>query len=93
MRLVEGDTVEIVLASDSLLRAASIVYGLPLTTALLGAASAYVFSMGDAMAALAALLGLVAGVAAARLYLARRQCLRQFEPVIASRLQPSEVGV
>lgn len=82
-----GDVVEISLAPDNLLRAALIVYGIPLLGALLAAAVAYGFSLGDVAAAVAALAGLFSGLVIARRRLDRQRCLRQFIPTISKCLQ------
>ena len=76
------DRVEVTLAPRNLLRAAVIVYGVPLAGGLGGAAAAYAFALGDAGAALAALFGLAAGLAASRWRLGQAACLRDFTPMI-----------
>ena len=82
-----GDRVRLELAGDSVLRAAGLVYGLPLSGALAGAALAWWSGAGDAAAALAALAGAVVGVATGRRRLHREACLRQFTPVVTARLE------
>lgn len=82
----EGDEVRIELAPDNLLRAALIVYGWPLVGAVSGAGAAYLAGGGDLGAALAALLGLAAGITAARRRLRRAACLRRFTPTVTARL-------
>lgn len=84
--IAENDFVEISLAPDNLLRAAAIVYGLPMLGALAGAAVAYALSLGDAAAAVAALLGLCFGIAVGRRRLRRTDCLRRFVPSVEKRL-------
>lgn len=76
------DVVEISLAPDNILRAAAIVYGLPMLGAIAGAAIAYVLVLGDAAAAVAALLGLGAGLAIGRWRLRQTNCLRRFTPSV-----------
>ena len=76
------DRVEILLAPENLLRAAFVVYGLPMIGAIAGAALAYAASLGDAAAALLALLGLGSGLGASRWRLRRADCLRRFTPRI-----------
>jgi sigma-E factor negative regulatory protein RseC len=81
--LDEGDTVSIELAPEHILRAAVIVYGLPLCGAAIAAAIAYLAGLGDAGAAALALLGLLAGLLAGRRRLDRQSCLAQFTPVVS----------
>lgn len=78
----EGDVVEVSLAQRNLLRAALIVYGLPMFGALIGAGLAYGLSLGDSGAALAALLGLATGCGISYRRLRSSNCLRQFTPSI-----------
>ena len=82
----EGDEVRVELAPDSLLHAALIVYGLPLAGAVIGAGIAYLAGGDDLGAAIAALLGLAAGMAAGRRRLRRAACLRRFTPTVTARL-------
>jgi sigma-E factor negative regulatory protein RseC len=84
--LHEGDTVQIELAPPNVLRAAAIVYGLPLSGAAIAAAIAYLAGLGDAGAAALALLGLVAGLYVGRRRLDRQACLAQFTPIVAARV-------
>lgn len=88
--LTAGDIVEISLATDSLLRASLLVYGLPLFMALAAVGLAYGLSLGDAAASVAALVGLILGLAIARRRIAQRVCLRQFTPVVSRRLRAGE---
>ena len=69
------DVVEVALAPHNLLRAAVIVYGLP----LLGA---YALDFTDAGAAIAALVGLGGGLMASRYRLQQASCLRRFTPTV-----------
>ena len=87
-----GDRVELVLATDRLLRASLISYGLPLLGALLGAGIAYLLALGDAAAALAAMAGIWAGWIVGRWQLDRGSCLQQFVPKIGRRLHTQESG-
>lgn len=80
--LSEGDQVRLTLAPDSILRAAIIIYGIPLLGAVVGAAAAYGLSFGDLGAAIAALAGLGAGLLVSRQRLNRAACLREFMPTI-----------
>jgi len=84
--LNEGDTVRIELAPSNVLRAAAIVYGLPLSGAAVAAASAYLAGLGDAGAAALAILGLFAGLYAGRRQLNRQACLAQFTPTVSARV-------
>ncbi len=75
-----GDDVVIDLAPQSVLAAATIVYGWPLAGAVVGAGFAYLGAYGDKAAAFAALGGLVAGGLLVRRRLSRTACLREFTP-------------
>lgn len=86
LQLKEGDLVEVALAPDNLLRAALIVYGLPMAGAVIAALLAYALSLGDVGAALAALAGLVAGLLLGRWRLRREDCLSRFVPTVDKRL-------
>lgn len=86
VRVREGDEVRIELAPSNLLRASLVVYGLPLSGAILGAALAYFAGLGELYAAMTALGGIVAGLAVARVRLRTADCLRQFTPTIVERL-------
>lgn len=83
--LEPGDTVKLALESATLLRAAWLAYGLPLTTmvAAVAAASASVESEAGAIASGA--VGLVAGAAAARRLLLKERGIRRFVPVALER--------
>ena len=82
LNIAVDDIVEISLAPDNLLQAALIVYGLPLLGAIGGAAIAYTLSLGDAAAAVAALLGLGAGLFVSRWRLRQTSCLHRFTPSV-----------
>ena len=86
LSLVKGDRVELVLATDRLLRATLISYGLPLLGALLLAAIAGLLELSDAAAAVATVAGIGAGWIAGRRLLERGSCLRQFVPIVGRRL-------
>ena len=79
----EGDVVALELAPANVLRAALIVYGLPLSGAAIGATLAYVLALGDAAAAAMAVVGLSGGVIAGRQRLASESCLARFTPTVA----------
>jgi len=81
-----GDLVSIMLEPRNVLRAAIIVYGYPLTGAVLTALVAYGVGLGDIAAALAALSGLVAGILIAKVRLQNTRCLRDFTPIVVDRL-------
>ena len=80
-----GDVVSIELAPGNVLRAALIVYGLPLAGAAAGAALAYAFALGDAGAAGAAIGGLLAGALGGRRRLRDETCLARFTPTVTRR--------
>ena len=82
----KGDEVRIELAPDSLLRAAWIVYGLPLVGALAGAGTAWLAGANDLGAAGAALGGVFMGVLSGRARLRRASCLQRFTPTVTARL-------
>ena len=77
-----GDSVQLALAPGTALRAAGLVYGLPLAAAACGAALAYLLGFGDPAAALAAVVGLFAGLVLARARL--RGCLKHFTPEVVA---------
>lgn len=85
LNLAEGDNVEIALTPNNLLRAALTVYGLPMLGAVAGAGLAYVMSLGDAAAAMAAILGLIGGLLVGRWRLRQAACLESFMPSIVKR--------
>ena len=87
MDIAVQDVVEISLAPDNLLRAAIIVYGLPMIGAVIGAVIAYALSFGDVVAALAALTGLGSGLVLSRWRLQQTDCLQRFVPSIERRLK------
>jgi sigma-E factor negative regulatory protein RseC len=90
--LAEGDSVEISLASENLLKAALIVYGMPLSGAITAAGLAYLAQLGDSIAALAALAGLLIGLFVGRWFLSRGECLENFVPYVEKRLQSPQTG-
>ena len=85
----EGDVVALELAPGNVLRAALIVYGLPMAGAAIGAALAYMLALGDAVAAVTALVGLCAGALAGRQRLASESCLARFTPTLARAVKGS----
>jgi sigma-E factor negative regulatory protein RseC len=83
----EGDEVRIEIAPANLLKAALVVYGLPLSAALSGAAFAFVAGLGEFYAVVTAVGGILTGIVVARWRLRRARCLRDFTPIIVERLQ------
>ena len=81
--LAAGDVVNIDLAPGNVLRAALLVYGLPLAAAAACAALAYALALGDAAAAATALAGLAAGVLASGRRLRDETCLARFTPTLS----------
>lgn len=81
-----GDIVSIELAPRNVLRAAIVVYGYPLSGAVLATFVAYAIGLGDIGGALAALSGLVAGILLAKVRLQNTRCLRDFTPIVVDRL-------
>lgn len=84
--LDEGDIVDVRLAPRNVLRAALIVYGLPLTGAAAASGVAFVLALGDAAAAAAALGGLAAGALIGRWRLRDDSCLVRFTPTVSRRI-------
>ncbi len=82
LKLAVDDVVEVSLAPNNLLQAATIVYGLPMLGAIVAAAFAWWLSLGDAAAAVAALLGLGSGLAVGRWRLRQPGCLRRYVPTV-----------
>jgi positive regulator of sigma E activity len=82
----EGDLVSIELAPDNLLRAAVLVYGLPLTGAILASAAAWLLGADDLVAAAMAVVGTGFGITAGRMRLRKALCLRNFTPTVIARL-------
>lgn len=86
LQLRKGDLVEVALAPENLLRAALIVYGLPMAGAILAAAIAYALGVSELFAAISALAGLGAGLLLGRWRLRREDCLSRFVPTVDKRL-------
>jgi positive regulator of sigma E activity len=84
--IAADDMVELSLAPDNLLRAALLVYGIPMLGAGIGAIVAFGLSFSDAAAAGAALLGLGAGLAVSRWRLQQDSCLSRFVPTVERRV-------
>ena len=82
----EGDRVSIQLAPKNLLRAALIVYGLPLTGAVVASAAAHLLGASDPAAVAMVLVGAGLGLLIGRLRLRRTRCLRDFTPTVTARL-------
>jgi len=85
----DGDRVIVELEPQNLLRAAIVVYGYPLSGAVLMAVAGFAFGLGDVSGAVAALAGIGAGMLVARIQLRNRQCLRDFTPTVVATL-PAE---
>lgn len=90
LELREGDEVQIELAPQSVLRAALLVYGIPLAVMVLVTAIAYLAQLTDAEAVLALIAGITVSVIVSRRRLRRSNCLRQFTPAITGRLGRAE---
>ncbi len=83
-----GDIVSIELAPGNVLRAALIVYGMPLAGAMTGAVLAYISALGDGGAAALAIAGLVAGAMIGRRRLGQETCLDRFTPTVSRHARP-----
>ena len=86
LELAAGDVVGIELAPRHVLKAALIVYGLPLAGAVGAAALAYLAALGDGGAALMAIGGLCAGAMIGRYRLRYDACLARFTPTVTRRV-------
>ena len=86
LELAEGDVVDIELAPGNILRAALLVYGLPLAGAIFGAALAFLNALGDGGAAALAIAGLFAGALVSRSRLESASCLARFTPAVSRRI-------
>ena len=86
LELADGDGVGIELAPGNVLRAALLVYGLPLAGAICGAALAFLNALGDGAAAALAIAGLFAGALVSRHRLASASCLARFTPAVSRRI-------
>jgi len=90
MELHAGDEVQIELAPQSVLHAASIVYGAPLAGMLVAGGIAYLLEMTDGLSALVLIGGIIGGATISHRRLRHRSCLRQFTPTITQRLARAE---
>ena len=86
LELAVGDAVSLSLGHGNVLRAALIVYGLPLAGAAAGAVLAYLLALGDGGAAAMAIGGLLAGAMISRRRLRSGSCLARFTPMISRRV-------
>jgi sigma-E factor negative regulatory protein RseC len=86
LELGEGDVVSISLAHGSVLRAALLVYGLPLAGAAGAALLAYLLALGDGGAAAMAIGGLLGGAMIGRYRLKTGACLERFTPTVSRRV-------
>ena len=84
----KGDVVNIDLGPGNLVRAALIVYGLPLTGAAAGAALAFAIGFGDGRAAATALAGLAVAWTIGRRWLRGDSCVARFAPTVSPRSAP-----
>ena len=82
-----------IVVNDGGIGAAIIVYGLPMLGAIAGATLAYAFSLRDAVAAMAALIGMAAGLVVSRWRVRQTSCLRNFVPVVERRVPDSGAGL
>ena len=82
----EGDSVCVRLAPKNLLRAALIVYGLPLAGAIAASAVAHLLGARDPAAVAMVLVGAGLGLLIGRLRLRQARCLRDFTPMVTERL-------
>ena len=86
LAVTDGDRVIVELEPRNLLRAAIVVYGYPLSGAVLTAIVAYVLGFGDVASAAAALAGIGGGIIMAKIQLSNRHCLRDFTPTVVATL-------
>jgi len=78
--LIAGDPVLVSVANGAIIRAAALIYLLPVAGLLAGAAMAQMLGMGDGVSFLAALVGALAGVG-----YGRRTGVRRFRVTLVSR--------
>jgi sigma-E factor negative regulatory protein RseC len=85
VRIATGDQVRLSLAPADLVRASIYAYGAPLAGLLLAAGLAYwlVDPLGDLMAALVSISGLLGGGVAGRILAHRHACVSRISPSIA----------
>lgn len=88
LEVKNGDLVSVVLEPRNILRAAMIVYGYPLSGAVLATIAGFGMGLGDVGGSAAALFGLIAGILAARIRLKNTRCLRDFTPMVVDKLSP-----
>ena len=86
LELHEGDEVQLELAPQSVLRAALIVYGIPLAATVLVTGIAYLAGLTDMEAVLAVSAAVAVSVIIGRQRLRRSSCLRQYTPAVTGRL-------
>lgn len=86
LELHEGDEVQLELAPQSVLRAALIVYGIPLAATVLVTGIAYLAGLTDMEAVLAVSAVVAVSVIIGRQRLRRSSCLRQYTPAVTGRL-------
>jgi len=87
LQFAAGEVVEVSVLPDNVLRAALIVYGLPMFGAVATVATAYALALNDIATAAAALGGLSLGLVVARWCLSRQVCRKRFVATISRRRQ------
>lgn len=92
LTLNAGDRVRLSLHPSRLLKAAVVVYGAPLggIVGALALATWYFDALSDPGAVIVAALGFAVGVMASRRRLQRDNCIEDFIPEVAERLEPGE---
>ncbi len=86
LEVFAGDRVQIALDPAELLQGAAVAYGTPLLAIVIATAFAYLAGWSEPAIVAAALGAMTIAIAAARVYLGRRRCLRGFTPVVVGRL-------
>lgn len=86
LSLTEGDEVRIQLAPGNVLRASLMVYGTPLLFAVGAAIIAYFAGLGDLLASMASVAGLLSGVQVARFRLKKSHCMRSLTPTVVEQI-------
>lgn len=92
MTIAPGDEVRIELASKNLLRASLIVYGAPLSGALVAVLLAYAARLSDPFTILAAIAGMAFGILLARIRLRNERCLSRFKPTVVAKIEDERIS-
>lgn len=92
LSVAPGDRVRIGLDEDAVMRAAFVVYLVPLAAAVVAAALAWNLVGGDASAALGAVAGLGGGLVWARRYSRRHEHDPRFQPMVLERVAGDPCG-